>query len=687
MSAGFPLEVLGEALQERIAGRRARAAVFTTFSFDPGFFELQILPVLFDRPFSQVEQLRRVQLEDALREFDHVAVYFDRSALAQDASPAQLDFRRIDVRRSTGVFHPKVVLLLVEEAAVDDDQKSETPARQSVVVAVLSANLTRAGWWENVEAGHVDEIPEVDVDSSRMPFRKDLLALMRRIREAAADDEDHRALDAIREFLLRRTSTATYSVNRAGGRYLTRLYFGQSDLPRWFEEVGLGRGDWNLEIISPFFDAHDASTLARLLEVVQPRETRVFLPARPDGTAAVTRELYRAVDEYAWWSDMPAGVLRQSSAGKHEHLPPRRVHAKVYRLWQIGGPDVVLVGSVNLTAPAHSHVNAGNLEAAFLVDVTDDRQVRTDRWWLDRLDWEPKEFNADGAAEEDDSQQVFVDISFRYDWSAGTLEYRIEGPVGEDLTIAEPEGPDLFVIRSPRRGRWIECGAKAADAVRRLLKSTSFLLVKHPAGSWRVLVREEGMSHRPSLVFELTPEEILMYWSLLSPEQRQYFLEEKASNELTQEGLPINTGRRFTTGDTVFDRFAGVYHAFERLCRYVDQAVTDGRNRDAVARLFGAKYDSLPVLLTKVLNRSDPDPVMSYITFLCARQVVDRIAGKHREFYRSHRSAATVLDRLLAELPRLRDELPLDDDGDREPFLDWYESMFLEAAAVLEDAE
>lgn len=70
-------------------------AVFTTFTFDPGFFELHVLPTLFDYPFHQADKVKRLQLEDQLQKIDDVSVYYDATALTQDASPAQLDFRRI----------------------------------------------------------------------------------------------------------------------------------------------------------------------------------------------------------------------------------------------------------------------------------------------------------------------------------------------------------------------------------------------------------------------------------------------------------------------------------------------------------------------------------------------------------------------------------------------------------------
>ena len=78
---------------------------------------------------------------------------------------------------------------------------------------------------------------------------------------------------------------------------------------------------------------------------------------------------------------------------------------------------------------------------------------------------------------------------------------------------------------------------------------------------------------------------------------------------------------------------------------------------------------------------------MSYVTFLCAQQVVDWVMSDHREFTREHRPAAAALDGLLSELPRLRRAVPLDDDPDRDAFLEWYESMFLATAAMPEVVE
>ena len=92
-----------------------------------------MLPLLFSQSFSQVDKVRLLQLEDALRDVDHLAVYYDRGALSQDAEPARLDYRRVDVRRATGVFHPKLAFLLVDEP----EEPGTTPTRR----------ISTSRWW------------------------------------------------------------------------------------------------------------------------------------------------------------------------------------------------------------------------------------------------------------------------------------------------------------------------------------------------------------------------------------------------------------------------------------------------------------------------------------------------------------------------------------------------------------
>ena len=97
--------------------------------------------------------------------------------------------------------------------------------------------------------------------------------------------------------------------------------------------------------------------------------------------------------------------------------------------------------------------------------------------------------------------------------------------------------------------------------------------------------------------------------------------------------------------------------------------------------MFGAKYDSLPVLLKRTLEREDGDAVMNYVTFLCAKQMRDRIARSQPEFWQRHRQVTGSLDGLLGSIPALRESVSAE-VGDAADFFDWYEKMFLRTIQV-----
>jgi len=670
--ASLPTAVLSQALSDAIRGRSVRAAVFTTFSFDPGFFEINVLPLLFDQSFHQADKVRRLQLEGALRGVEAIAVYYDRRALSQDAEPAQLEYGRLDVSRNHGCFHPKLVLLLVEE----EDEANDV--QTSLLVSIQSANLTRAGWWENAECGHIEEIPSSEISDHRIPFRRDLMALLRQVRSSASPDDEHRALDLIQDFLRNRTSTHTFSNASYGGRYYTRIFCGQDqqDFAQWLQGLGLAGQDWNLEIVSPFFDKTDATPLRKLVEALNPREIRVFLPREIDGTAAVSADGYQAVKECAYWGDPPPSLLARGRDAGSDRLPPRRAHAKLYRLWHRDGSDILITGSVNLTSPAHGHWAAGNLEAAFLVDVSSEKLAR--RWFLSRIDVEPTTFAETNPTESDAGEPVPIALSLRFDWARRELDYRVQSDSTSPFQIHETSGIPIASVVDVKLGAWVSLGPDVGEAVAEILRSSSFLRVEHSAGSWRVLVREENMSHRPSLLTQLTAEEILQYWSLLTADQRASFLEGHLGIDAQLEGLSVTRRDALRSHGTMFDRFAGIYHAFGCLRRYVDESVEDGREKEAKSRILGAKYDSLPCLLEKTLESEDRDPINRYVTFLCAQQTMAAARRDHPQLFEGGPAHTRVLDEMMSRLPQLRREVAETGLQNVEQFLAWFEPAFLD---------
>ena len=221
--ADIPKAVLSEHFEERLRGRRLVAAVFLTFRFDPEFFEQEILPVFLNIPVSHAAAIKLVQLDDALPSVSgRVAVYYNQNGLVPEAGPGKLDVMRIAVRHRPGIFHPKNVFALVEAAEADEDgHRSKT-----LLVASLSANLTKAGWWDNVEACHVEEVDE----GSPTRLRDDLITFLNTLESRVGEKaSDHAALRQIRAFL--QSDTESRLQRSSAGVLHTHFYDGRIWLP------------------------------------------------------------------------------------------------------------------------------------------------------------------------------------------------------------------------------------------------------------------------------------------------------------------------------------------------------------------------------------------------------------------------------------------------------------------------
>lgn len=666
-----PQSVLSEHLSEILGNRTVNSALFTTFSFDPGFFELHILPLLFpNQKFSEVEKVRLIQLEDCVRTLKNLAVYYDANALAHDGDTPKLGYDRIDVHWQRGVFHPKIICLLV------DEPESESQGTQSLIVCCQSANITRAGWWENVECAHVEEVKDKRTAEHPCSFRNDLMSFLVRIRRSLPK-ESHDALDDIHHFIRYRTNPEPEGDTPINGAVHTRLFGAsrQLNFADWLKDEAEIPEGWNLEVISPYFDKNNASALVNVVEATAPRRTRVFLPQSEDGTALVSEAVYDQIESIdgVRWAQLPEGMLQRKGASTLEKLAPRFVHAKVYRFWKRQQPDLIVVGSINCTTPAHGGSGRKNLEAGFLIDASNQRLKR--QWWLEKFEDESVKFIENVPDEADGNDRALFDVVVKYNWERNEVEIRLDGKLRFPITFTDLTDKVLFSLDSYDDGEWNLCDQAVAEKVHEAIRASSFINVQCHGSSWRVLIREESFSHRPSLLTELSPDEILKYWSLLSPEQRTAFLEKRLVDSV--EGLETSSGPLIDTTESVFHRFSGIFHAFGHLRRHLQDCLDKDRVTDAEFRFFGAKYDSLPELLRKMIEKEGNDPLYVYITFLTAKQLRDGLAKDYKWFVDERKSMLRDLDCLIRKGLRYRDRIQLDSSQETSQFLSWYESMFL----------
>lgn len=667
----IPRSVLSQAFADRMGNRQLVAALFTTYKFDPGFFQQHILADFFDIQLNAATAIRWQQLEDRIRDSNlHIAVYYDQNGLESvDDGGVKLDIQRLPIRMTNGaIFHTKNVFVLVEPETPDDEGNRS----RALLVACLSANLTKAGWWENVEVCHIEEIHQ----GEKTWLKDDLLGFLRDIQRRSRNDVEQRALKDIVAFL-----DGTESRERRSGELLpTRFYYGPESVCDFLERVAGDRiRGMHLEIISPYFDGKGSSPpLQELLTRFEPRRVQVYLPRGRQNEATCNEKLYHHIESLpdVAWARLPDDLLRSGNA---TDAAPRFVHAKVYRFFQAQPKrEILFVGSANLTTAAHA--KGGNLESGFLVEVEPSKRPEP---WMTPESTPPTRFVSTNE-NENSSASIGTKLRLRYHWDKCVAEvYWDDKSYSPELEV-KAQGELVFAVYPLVPMEWMVLPEDVAKRMATILRGASLFLVYGEGDSPGVLlVQEEGMHCRPSILQDLSIADILRSWALLTPEQRAAFIEARGQDLLdSSEDAHLVVKTRIVYEQTsIFDQFAGFFHAFGCLNRKIREVLGDAQTADkrkATTLLFGAKYDSLTPLLERLTKSADGhDAVDRYVIALCARQLCNEIAKDYPDFWAGYEQETKKLEELLAKASTVRQEIVERNPQEMEQFLDWFDKWFL----------
>jgi hypothetical protein len=674
--AQYPQYVLSEALKDKIRERKVLAACFLTFQFDPVFFELHVLPILFSKPFSHIYKLKLAQLEDSLRDIDYIAVYYDARGLISENGTATLDYERHGIVIPGGVFHAKNILILVENE--DNSQKWE-----SLILFTMSANMTRSGWWENLEVSHV-----IEIDSTSW-LRDDLLGLGQRkglidyIINYIPYDAKHAALERIRRFL--KNSIGSVSYKSQGGIIHPRLYIGRETFSEFIvDEIKLEAGEYNLEIVSPFFDvSEDAPAIKKLIESVKPKATRIFLPMDDVGNSLCSESYYNSVSALhrVGWGKIPENppeLTRWDKKGKSESR--RFVHAKIYRFFSKPlEKEFIIIGSVNLTDAAHCGSKKKNFETALFYDASGKGNYE---WFLEDLDSEEKRYFIEKKPEDDLEGLSNYCIALLYNWKSNSLSYFWKSDSISLKNVVIKISSNEISLGQVKYNSWQIIPETSTGNLRECILGTSIAeLYIDGMFVQRILIQEEGMEMRPSALKNLTTSEILEYWSLLSEEQKAEFIATRLDVINVIQGPsghdPVIDDKR----ETLFDKFAGIFHAFSCLQEEIIESYHNKQEKKSVYRLFGDKYDSFKSLLEKLMKEIDSkeehDPIISYVIYLSMLQTLEVIKGTIPKFFDSHKRDFKLLDENLKRAGKIKEKIDFGKDATADTFFKWYEELFI----------
>ncbi len=111
--------VISERLVELIKGREVQAALFTTYTFEPEFFELDVIPLLLkqDAAYSTDERVKQFMVRENLREAElPIDVFYDLPmARVSSSNSPQMEYLCHGVNLGNCAFHGKVIMILLKE--------------------------------------------------------------------------------------------------------------------------------------------------------------------------------------------------------------------------------------------------------------------------------------------------------------------------------------------------------------------------------------------------------------------------------------------------------------------------------------------------------------------------------------------------------------------------------------------
>lgn len=639
-----------EGFRRAIGDRRVLHAFFTTFSFEPDFFELEVVPLLLSSPaLSPNELIRYAQVQDLMRDQrDVFAVAYDYDAFGQEMS-GRLEVEYRPERVPGGCHHAKLAILEVENSA----DKTTT-----LLLCAGSFNLTKAGWWENIEVGHWYELGADRAPANIVQPLRDALSYYTRSRPSPVIEALLHRLKHFRQTEDDPEAAFYFSFNGSGKKH---RHFDQ------FLADAIPPDKSPIEIISPFF-AEDGSNRVITDFLGRFTEAAILLPKDSEGNALIDEAVYKSLSatptQWAAWSKE---VGDRFCVPKHGDIW-RNLHAKVYHIH--GKRPRTFVGSVNFSYKAFRM----NVEAGFLLhNAFPGRLLTYDHKSAERF--APPSEQPDNQRELTGSMPV---IHLSYDWLTGELE--VSSARSGQLCLHDSSGQALET-----------CQLIADQSVTRLLPGLAAHLQRSALvdAAWSdssgteqarrlLLVSQKSICARPTILPALQLQDLLSMYLDVGNARRSELVAAQAALLLSKQHDAIYVDEFAPAiGDaarsTFFSAFSQVNGAFWMLRKKLREATDKGNTAVLDYYLRGCQPDSLRGILdASHPARGEAAPVVvRYLTLLSVAEVFHEFVGS------SIREQDRELSERIEACLRETEQAPeFDTIPEREQFLAYIRTVF-----------
>jgi len=626
---------ISEGFREAIGERRVERAFFSTYCLEPDFFELEVLPLMLGTPaLSTAESIRYHQLQSLMgASRGRFGVAYDAPVFAPTLAP-RLEVDYLPVQVDGACHHAKLAVIEV----VDTD------GNHAVILCAGSFNLTKAGWWENIEVGHWVELSAADAPAN----------ILKPLREAI---DYYLAQGELPVLLDLRQLLSTWKAGRDHRR--CSFYFsgaGKRSFTGFLRSESISHGI--LEVVSPYFaeDSNNAR-VAKFLDSFD--EVSVLLPRDAAQDATVTEAFYTGLNDRVFWCDWAPKVKKEfklPAAESGEERAYRKLHAKIY-----AGDDWRFVGSVNLSYKAMF----ANVEAGFLLTGVGGyrllgKETQTERF----ADVLPVEAPCPNTG-----STTFPAVFLVFDWHTESLEASCQR--SGTLILHDKEG--LEALRMPLHGETLQV---LAPCFREHLRRSSLVRARWEQDGKSstprdVLVSQRHVYCRPSALPPMSLAEVLRILQGMHPTQRAAAFSQLAGRALrlapadidSVEFLPPQPASGVET--TFFAEFSQVNAAFWQLKQRLKE-----HPAEVGYYLDGEAPDSLRGILRAMADTTAgaaSTPVVRYLSLLSMSELLD-LHG---------RGDSMPADRVRELIAHEENSTAFNAMTDKDKFLEWIKRMFV----------
>lgn len=655
--------IFTEALKTKIVDRKVTHALFTTYSFETDFFELEVIPGLLNYSFSPSEIIRRPQIELAMRESKLKAdVYYDQIVFNANTSPS-LNCGYIPVNIAPFAFHPKLIILQLLDETKENNKKS-------LLVIAGSNNLTKAGWWDNIECSHGIKLSNEYCPSNVKQSVSEALSYF--VELGSSTHTVARNLQST----LDEISTTTSDQN-------THFFFHAKEsgtsFPSFIEQHLDKKAD-ALELISPYFTNDDSDELLEKTLLERVNKIDLFLPIElvdQEQIVQVSEAFYNTIknNESIHWSEWNPNVAKELEVSKENY---RKLHAKTYHFQYVKGDSWLFIGSVNCSKQAFYN----NVEAGFLVKVPTIKSLLKDQ--TNKPEFAFMESD-DPSSEEQEASHHLPALQLIYDWHSKEMHYSSSKKGILELLDSDKEIIEKLIFFEENSDKSKQISNEIWESI---LQKSALILARFTDGSgdssegWTI-IEQRNIYIRPSKLVPLSIQQILKLYASLSFEQRMNMIEEQVNKTIRLGKLDSD---EFIALEEIpegysnfFSEFTEINSAFWQLQKRLQAALDHQQYEDILYYIEGNQTDTLNGMIKAIEEKSKGDQdltgITQYLILLSIRQIISKFKNSKKI---SQDRVQYLLKKIRLHLIQLRenkDSIKIE-SVDRTKFFNWFEEEF-----------